>query len=177
LEATAGTRPAARARVRIRFHSAIALILTGSMVVGFYFDLPKYVLHPAVHFPAILTVHSAVFVAWLFLYLTQTLLVQTGNVGLHRTLGLFGLALALIMPPLGIATAIVMRRFDLLHIPSQDVPRDLAFLAAPLADIVAFTQADAAKAGVMLELQVEPDIVVRGASAALLEILAAANRA
>jgi hypothetical protein len=139
LEATAGTRPAARAPVRIRFHSAIALILTGSMVFGFYFDLPKYVLHPAVHFPAILAVHSAVFVAWLFLYLTQTLLVQSGNIGLHRMLGWFGLALALIMPPLGIGTAIVMRRFDLLHIPSQNVPRDLAFLAAPLADIVAFT--------------------------------------
>jgi hypothetical protein len=138
LEVNAETRPAARARGRIRFHLAIALILTASMIFGFYFDLPKYLLHPTVRFPAILAVHSVVFVAWLFLYLVQTLLVQTRNVGLHRALGWFCLVLAVIMPPLGIATAIVMRRFDLLHFPSQDVPRDLAFLAAPLADIVAF---------------------------------------
>jgi hypothetical protein len=139
LEVTAGARPTARARGRLRFHLAITLILAASIIFGFYFDLPKYVLHPTLSFPAILAVHSVVFVAWLFLYLAQTLLVQTRNVGLHRLLGWFGLGLALIMPPVGVATAIVMRRFDLLHIPSQDLPRDLAYLSAPLADLIAFT--------------------------------------
>jgi hypothetical protein len=139
LEETSKKRPGSRIRGRSPFHLAVALILAGSMVFGFYFDLPKYVLHPTVDFPAILAVHSAVFVAWMLLYVVQTLLVQTGNVRLHRMLGCLGIGLAVIMPPIGIVTAIVMRRFDLLHFPSQDVPRDLAFLAAPLADIVAFT--------------------------------------
>jgi hypothetical protein len=139
LKTSAGTRPESRARGRLRFHFAIALILVGSMVSGFYFDLPKYVLHRTLHFPAVLAVHSAVFSAWMLLYLTQTLLVQTRNVRVHRTLGWFGLVLAGVMPPLGIATAIVMRRFDLLNIPSQNVPLDLAFLAGPLGDIIAFT--------------------------------------
>jgi hypothetical protein len=115
LEVTAETRPTAPARGRMRFHLAIALILTASMIFEFYFDLPKYVLHPTVHFPAVLAVHSVIFVAWMFLYLVQTLLVQTRNVDLHRALGWFGLGLAVIMPPLGIVTAIIMRRFDLLH--------------------------------------------------------------
>ncbi len=139
LEAIAKPRPRPRVRGRTRFYLAVALILAGSMVFGFYFDLPKYVLHPTVDFPPVLRWHSAVFVAWMLLYLTQTLLVQTRNVRIHRMLGWFGLGLAVIMPPLGIATAIVMRRFDLLHFQSQNVPRDLAFLAAPFADIVAFT--------------------------------------
>ncbi len=43
------------------------------------------------------------------------------------------------MPPLGAATAIVMRRFDVLTFHSTDVPRDLAFLSTTLGDIVAFT--------------------------------------
>lgn len=139
LDSTARARPARRARGRSRFHLAIALILAASMIFGFYFDLPKYVLHPKVDFPPVLRWHSLVFVAWMLLYLGQTFLVQTRNVRLHRMLGWFGLFLAVIMPPLGIVTAIVMRRFDLLHFQSHDVPLDLGFLAAPLADVIAFT--------------------------------------
>lgn len=139
LEATRKARPRPRARRRSPFHAAVALILAASMVAGFYFELPKYVLHPTVRFPPILAVHSAVFVSWMLLYVVQTLLVQTRNVRLHRTLGWFGLGLAVIIPPLGIATAIVMRRFDVLAFHSHNVPRDLAFLATPFADIIAFT--------------------------------------
>jgi hypothetical protein len=109
------------------------------MVAGFYFELPKYVIHPTADFPAILAVHSAVFVSWMVLYVAQTLLLQTRRVELHRTLGWIGFGLAVVMPPLGVMTAIVMRRFDLLAFHSQNMSRDLAFLAAPFADIAAFT--------------------------------------
>jgi hypothetical protein len=128
-----------RASRRSPFHVTIALIIAASMVAGFYFDLSKYVIHPSVRFPGILAVHSAVFVAWMLVYLAQTLLIQTGRWRIHRKLGWTGLALAVVMPPLGIATAVIMRRFDLLTFHSQDLSRDLAFLATPLADIVAFT--------------------------------------
>lgn len=139
VEASGGSRATPRAFGRSRFHVIAALVLAVSMVAGFYFDLSKYVIHPKVRFPAILGVHSAVFVAWMVLYLTQTVLIQARQVRLHRTLGGLGLVLALAMPPLGIATAIVMRRFDVVTFHSRDVSLDLAFLSTPLADIIAFT--------------------------------------
>jgi hypothetical protein len=138
-DASSGSPPVPRASGRPRFHVSVALIIAASMVAGFYFDLSKYVIHPRFRFPAILPIHSAVFVAWMVLYLAQTLLVQTRNVRLHRTLGWLGLALAVVMPPLGIATAVIMRRFDVLNFHSHEVALDLAFLATPLADIIAFT--------------------------------------
>lgn len=131
--------PIRRAGWRPRFHLSMALFIFLAMLGGFYGELPKYVLHPKVHFPGILAVHSLAFCSWMLLYLAQTVLVQARNIRLHRLLGWAGLGLAIIMPPLGIATAIVMRRFDILAFHSHNVPRDLAFLATPLADILAFT--------------------------------------
>jgi hypothetical protein len=138
-DANRSVPPSRRNARRSPFHATVALIIAASMIAGFYFDLSKYVIHPTVRFPGILAFHSAVFVAWMLVYLAQTLLIQARQVRVHRTLGWFGLALALVMPPLGIATAVIMRRFDLLTFHSHDVPRDLAFLATPLADILAFT--------------------------------------
>ena len=136
-ETVPGTRPARRARSR--FYPIMALIIAGLMVAGLSFDIPKYVLHPPVHRPFLLGIHSVVFVAWMVVYVVQNLLVHVRKVRLHRRLGWAGLALALMIPPLGIATAIVMRRFDLAVFPSADIPRDVGFLAAPFSDILAFT--------------------------------------
>ncbi len=135
-----GPQPGRRTgRRRPRFHAVVALIILAFMIVGFGVELPKYVLHPRVSFPPILLYHSIAFIGWMLLYVVQTLLIQARQVRLHRTLGLLGVALALVMPPLGIATAIIMRRFDILTFHSPDVPHDLAFLATTFADILAFT--------------------------------------
>ena len=135
----APTKPRPKPRGRSRFHAGVALVLAASMVAGFYFELPKYVTHRTLQFPAILSVHALFFISWMLLYVAQTLLVQTNNVRLHKRLGWLGVGLAAIIPPLGIATAVIMRRFDLQTFPSHDVPLDLAFLSTTTADIVAFT--------------------------------------
>ena len=132
-------RPRLIARPRPRFYAIVALLIAGFMVLGFGYELPKYVIRPNVQRPPILLLHSIVFLGWIILYLAQILLIQTHKIRLHRTLGWLGLALALIMPPLGIATALVMRHFNLTTFPSHDVPLDLAFLATPIADIIVFT--------------------------------------
>lgn len=137
--AASGPQHRRTGRRRSRFHLAAALVIAALMVVGLGYEVPKYVLRPSVHRPPLLIVHSIVFVGWMTVYVMQTSLVQAGHVRLHRTLGWLGAALALVMPPLGIATAIVMRRLDLSVFPSTDFARDLGFLAAPFSDIVAFT--------------------------------------
>jgi hypothetical protein len=85
---------AARARTDDVFFSAMALLIFGSVLLGFgrsyYFagvfraPLPN----PLVH------VHAAVFSAWILLLIVQTSLVSAGRLDLHRRLGIFGAALA-----------------------------------------------------------------------------------
>ena len=60
-------------------------------------------------------VHGIVFLAWLLLFLAQSLLVATGRVGWHRRLGLTSVVLLALMIPLGFltATSMVRRGFDL----------------------------------------------------------------
>jgi hypothetical protein len=81
---------------RVFFVSVAALALT-LVIVGFAptfflkeaFDTPD--LTPLVH------VHGALFTAWLVLLLTQALLIRNGKYSLHRTLGVFGVALMVAM--------------------------------------------------------------------------------
>jgi hypothetical protein len=87
------------------FFSAMALLILGSVLLGFgrsyYFagvfhaPLPN----PLVH------VHAAVFSAWILLLIVQTSLVSAGRVDLHRRLGIFGAALAGAMVVLAILVA------------------------------------------------------------------------
>lgn len=132
---------AARRQVTKRpiFYLAMALLISAMIVAGLSFDVPKYVLHPTAHRPVLLAVHSVVFIGWMIVYVAQNMLVYARKIRWHRMLGWVGMTFAVLVPPLGIATAIVMRRFDLATFPSSDFARDLAFLAAPLSDIVAFT--------------------------------------
>jgi len=61
------------------------------------------------------TAHGIVFLAWLLLFLAQSLLVATRRVGWHRRLGFASVGLLALMIPLGFGTtaAMVRRGFDL----------------------------------------------------------------
>jgi hypothetical protein len=74
--------------------SAAALVVI--VAVGFApsFYLPG-VLQPAVSQPAYIVLHGIALTLWYLLFLVQTLLVSSGRVRLHRSLGMFGAALAL----------------------------------------------------------------------------------
>ena len=54
------------------------------------------------------------------LYILQSTLVRTHNVGLHRKLGWFGVALGITIPVLGISTAITMARLRIFHFNQAD---------------------------------------------------------
>ena len=59
-------------------------------------------------------VHAVIFTGWLVLYLLQTVLASTGNVRLHRRLGVGGMVLAIVMMIVGYRTTMEMvrRGFD-----------------------------------------------------------------
>ena len=77
-----------------RIYVWIASLFIVSLLAGFG---PTYLLAvPLGRFegPAILHVHGALFLAWPVLFLVQALLAARGNIRLHRSLGLLGIALA-----------------------------------------------------------------------------------
>jgi len=79
-------------------------------------------------------VHATVFTLWLVLLVTQTTLVATHRVALHRKLGVFGGLLAAAMVTVGVLTAFERARLGAAP-PGAD---PYAFLAVPLGDIATF---------------------------------------
>lgn len=98
------------------FYFAMSLLIIAIVVSGFGQTVNANLLHPDVPRPGILWVHAATFSAWVLFFVLQSALVRTHNVRVHRTLGWFGVALGAFMVPLGLTTAYVMTRFDVLQL-------------------------------------------------------------
>lgn len=118
------------------FYFFMSLLIAVVVVYGFSHTVDKNLIHPTVPRPFLLYVHAAVFSAWVIFFIVQSTLVRAHNVGLHRQVGWFGVALGVAIPVLGVSTAVTMARFNMLHLKSTDAPADLI---VPLFDMVAFT--------------------------------------
>lgn len=92
----------AKTRYEHVFFSGMAILILGAVFLGFartYFlagvfraPLPNWLIH----------VHGAAFSSWLMLLITQTSLIATHRVNVHRRLGIAGFGLACLMVVLGI---------------------------------------------------------------------------
>jgi hypothetical protein len=121
--------------VRQYFYFAMSLLMAAIVVGGFKRTVNDNLFHPAVPRPFILWIHASAFTGWMIFFIGQSGLVRIRKVDWHRSLGWFGAGLATVMVPLGVATAIVMARFDTvqLHQSGED-----AFLSIPFYDMIAF---------------------------------------
>jgi hypothetical protein len=117
------------------FYFAMSLLLAAIVVSGFGRTVNGSLFHAAIPRPRILWFHAAAFFGWIVFFLFQSVLVRTRNVKRHRFLGWFGVALGAAMVPLGVATAIIMGRFDTYQL---RLPGAEAFLIVPFFDIAAF---------------------------------------
>jgi hypothetical protein len=117
------------------FYFFMSLLIAVVVVYGFSFTVESRFFHPAVPRPFILYVHAAVFSGWVLFFILQTGLIRARNVRWHQRPGYFGAAVGGSMVVLGVATAIIMTRFDMvrLHLPDMD-----AKLMVPLFDMVCF---------------------------------------
>jgi hypothetical protein len=116
------------------FYFCMSLLFAAIVVVGFSQTVNQNLFHPAIARPAILWFHAGAFSAWVLFFIFQSTLVRTRNVKWHRFFGWFGAALGAAMVALGIATAIIMGRFDAvqLHLP------DPTFLSLSFLDMLVF---------------------------------------
>ncbi|MEO6153535.1 MAG: hypothetical protein ABIT09_04995 [Croceibacterium sp.] len=64
--------------------------------------------------PPIVHLHAVVFVSWMIFLITQSALVGTGNVKLHRSLGLWGIAHATAIMILGLSLQLIATRSAML---------------------------------------------------------------
>lgn len=117
------------------FYFTMSLLVAAIVVWGFSHTVNQNLIHATPPRPLLLWFHGAAFSGWVLFFIFQSTLVRTHNVKWHRFFGWFGAALGAAMPPLGVATAIVMGRFDTytLHEPGGD-----AFLIVPFYDMLAF---------------------------------------
>ena len=116
------------------FFSCMILFALATALIGFW---PTYYGAGMVHAPlpsALVHVHGAVFTLWLILLVTQSALISAKRVRWHKTLGIGGFGLAVVMVVLGAAAGIEsMRRGT--SAPGID-PR--TFMVLPLGDVFVF---------------------------------------
>ena len=141
---SAQTSPVGFSAKRVRdlagryFYFFMSLLVAAIVIYGFSHTVNPNLIEAHPPRPRLLWVHATLFSGWVAFFILQTSLVRTRNVSIHRTLGWFGAGLAAAMTVVGIATAIVMRRFDMRFLPA-DVAGPAAFLMVPLFDITGFT--------------------------------------
>lgn len=92
------------------FHFGIGLAIAIVVAVGFGPTLGARLIHPPSPRPFILFLHVTLFVAWVLIFVVQTLLVRSRRVAWHRRLGVSGMVIGAAMPVVGMATALTMTR-------------------------------------------------------------------
>src|SRR5215469_4265914 len=97
------------------FYFVMSLLLATLVVSGFQRTVDAHLFHAAVPRPRILWFHATAFAGWVLVFIAQSALVRVRKVSWHRLFGWFGAGLATVMVPLGVATSIVMARFDAFH--------------------------------------------------------------
>jgi len=114
---------------------AMSLLVAAIVFAGFKRTVNDNLLHPAVPRPFILWIHASAFAGWVIFFICQSTLVRIRKVSWHRSIGWFGAGLATVMVPLGIATAIIMARFDTVQLHQSGAD---AFLSVSFYDMIAF---------------------------------------
>ena len=134
----AGRIETAPVRERNRDHRFFAAMAGAAALTAFAGFAPSYYLRGFSN-PQPLTrlvhLHGALATAWMLLVVTQTTLVSTGRILLHRRLGVAGAALAVVFVLVGYATAVEGARRG---VTPPGGPPPLAFLAVPLGPLLAF---------------------------------------
>jgi len=118
------------------FYFFMSFLIGAVVVCGFGPTVNQRFLHPSHPKPFLLSIHAAIFAAWVVFYVVQSALVRSGNVGIHRRLGWLGVAIGVVIPIIGTITAVTMRRFDLLD---PELALRAPLLRTALLDLTSFT--------------------------------------
>jgi hypothetical protein len=121
--------------LRQYFYLCMSLVLAALVVAGFSRTVNANLFHGNPARPLLLWIHGVAFSTWIVFFITQSALVRTRNISVHRSLGWFGAGLATVMVPLGFTIAVVMTRFDIGVLQQKNVE---SFLSIPFVDMMLF---------------------------------------
>jgi hypothetical protein len=130
----ASGEPAPLVRTERGFQTGLAIAFLATALIGFAPTYYLRALHQAAPLSPLLHVHGLAFTSWLVLLLVQSALVGARRVDLRRRLGMGGAALAAVMVPLGMTTAIEAARRGV-STPGLD---PLVFMIFPFGSVVMF---------------------------------------
>jgi hypothetical protein len=116
------------------FFCGMSVLMLTTVLIGFW---PSYFSRGMVDAPLpspLVHVHGVIFSLWIVLLLVQVGLVAAGNIKLHRTLGIAGFGLAVLMVIVGALTATAMLRRNL----DQHNELAISFYIIPIGDLALF---------------------------------------
>lgn len=123
---------------RFGFFAMIALAAAGVVSVGFapYYSKTAW---DGASFPVRVHIHAALFTAWMLLFLSQSFLIASRRMSLHRRFGVIGALLIAAMPVSGLWVSIAWARIDSPATGAiAGVPR-LVAVTIPLSSMAMFT--------------------------------------
>lgn len=118
------------------FYFSMSLLVAAVVVYGFSQTVGQNLIYATPPRPWVVWIHGIVFSSWVVFFIFQSALVRAHKVKLHRLTGWFGAGLGVVIPVLGIWTAIVMDRFVFLHFHFASAK---VFFSIQLWDITSFT--------------------------------------
>lgn len=135
--ASEAVRPRSAPRSRGKFYVAISVVMLLMIIVGFW---PSYfgpLLRGEAEASWVLHLHGAVYMAWMFMLVAQTVLVAGGNVRAHRTVGNYGIALGSVVFVLGLIVSFVAPVMTY-NAGVRTLDEAAGFMLIPLGDMVLF---------------------------------------
>jgi hypothetical protein len=135
--ATIASPAAARMKSDRIFYTSAGLVIAATILWGFApsFYLSHWLTAPpgTPRIGLLLALHGTIFSSWMVLMVVQPMLIARRNIPVHRTLGLFGIGVAIAMVVLGNLAAIVA-----MNVGFQGQGDPLVFYAVPFFGINAF---------------------------------------
>ena len=117
------------------FYFFMSLLIAATVVYGFSHTIDHNLLHPSPLPPFVLYIHAIVFPGWVVFFMAQSALIRSHNVRVHRTIGWFGVGLAVAIVVVGFFTATGMARFA---IQQKDPFNSASFLIIQALDLGCF---------------------------------------
>lgn len=132
--------PAPRLRTttfRRKFYVALAVLMTSTVIVGFWPSYYGPLTQGMTQTPWILHFHGVVYIGWMSLLILQTILAARGRFQAHRSVGKIGIGYGFAVLLVGLLVSFVA---PVLHVTAGEWTLDqaAAFLPIPLGDMVLF---------------------------------------
>jgi len=129
--------PTGATTLRRKFYIAVAILMTLTVIVGFWPSYYGPLTQGTAQVSWILHIHGVIYMGWMGLFIAQTVLAATGRIRAHRLVGSIGIGHGITILLVGLLVSFVA---PVMHVNAGDWTTDqaAAFLPVPLGDMVLF---------------------------------------